>query len=123
MKRFETEYVVLFEDPLEPDAPAKVLIPAPEWMYQAMQGGELLPIGAHFKLREEISEDERYDIIYNTPKLPPLTEEEAIMYLIIKDIPQHVWGDKTANKPRFKICKRRQFPETREWRNAWRMSA
>jgi hypothetical protein len=122
MSRFETEYVVVFEDDSEPDAPAKVLIPAPEWMYQAMQGGELLPIWAHFKLREELSLEERADIIFNTEKLGPLTEEQAISYLIMKDMPEHVWNNRSSNRPKYKIAKRHQFPETREWRNAWRLA-
>jgi hypothetical protein len=131
MNRFETEYVVVYEDgekthikngTEEVDAPAKVMIPAPEWMYQALQGGELLPLWAHFKLREELSLEERADILFNTPKLGPLTEEQAIAYLIMKDIPEHVWSDRKSNKPKYRVAKRSQMPATREWRNAWRLA-
>jgi len=131
MSRYETEYVVVYEDGEktkinngleEYDAPAKVMIPTPEWMYEAMSGGILLPIWAHFKLREELSLEERADIIFNTPKLGPLTEEQAIAYLIMKDIPEHVWSDKSTNMPKYKIAKRSQLPDSREWRNAWRLA-
>lgn len=130
MSRFETEYVVVYEDGEkmqindreEVDAPAKVMIPAPEWMYQALKGGELLPLWVHFKLREELSVEERANIIFNTPKLPPLTEEQAIAYLIMKDIPEHVWNTGKSNKPKYRVAKRNQMPATREWRNAWRLA-
>ena len=52
-----------------------------------------------------------------------MTEEEAIEYLIMKDIPEHVWRDwDKSNKPRLVICKKSQLPASREWRNAWQIS-
>ena len=43
-------------------------------------------------------------------------------YLIMKDIPEHVWRDyETANKPRLVICRKDQLPQKRTWRNAWRI--
>jgi hypothetical protein len=55
--------------------------------------------------------------------MPAMTEEQAIEYLIMKDVPQDVWREwNTGNKPKLVICKKQQLPQTREWRNAWRIS-
>jgi hypothetical protein len=52
-----------------------------------------------------------------------MTEEEAIEYLIMKDIPQHVWKEwNSGNKPKMVICRKEQLPSTREWRNAWKIA-
>src|SRR6056300_32058 len=86
-----TEYCVVWEDPETPDEPAKVTHPDPNWMACALQGGILPPVEA-------------------------MTEEQAIEYLIIKDIPQHVWIDyDKASKPRIVICTTSQLPSTRVW--------
>ena len=34
----QSKYRVLFEDPTQPDAPAKVLVPDPNWMAAALAG-------------------------------------------------------------------------------------
>jgi hypothetical protein len=55
--------------------------------------------------------------------MPAMTEEEAIEYLIMKDVPQHVWQEwNTGNKPKMVICRKEQLPSTREWRNAWKIT-
>ena len=52
-----------------------------------------------------------------------MTEEQAIEYLIMKDVPQSVWLDyNSGNKPKMVICRKEQLPATREWRNAWKIS-
>ena len=44
-------------------------------------------------------------------------------YLIMKDIPEHVWKNwDEGNRPKMVICRKDQLPATREWRNAWRIS-
>jgi hypothetical protein len=54
--------------------------------------------------------------------MPPMSEEEAIEYLIMKDIPNHIWRTwNEGNKPKMVICKKEQLPQTREWRNAWKI--
>ena len=47
-------------------------------------------------------------------------EEEAIEYLIMKDIPRRVWG-KEHNRQMFRIVKKDQIPSDRSFRNAWRL--
>ena len=53
-----------------------------------------------------------------------MTEEQAIEYLIMKDIPARVWdtGDERLNKSRFVICTKAQLPQERTWRSAWKIS-
>jgi hypothetical protein len=52
-----------------------------------------------------------------------MTEERAIEYLIMKDIPQKVWRNwDKGNKPRLVICRKEQLPSTRVWRNAWKIN-
>ena len=53
-----------------------------------------------------------------------MTEEQAIEYLVMKDIPARVWdtGDERLNKPRFVICTKAQLPQERTWRNSWKIS-
>ena len=50
-----------------------------------------------------------------------MTEEQAIEYLIMKDVPQSVWQWNEGNKPKMVICHKEQLASTREWRNAWRI--
>ena len=59
----------------------------------------------------------------STKPVGPMTEEQAIEYLIMKDCPQSVWRDyDSGNKPKMVICRKEQLPATREWRNAWKIS-
>ena len=52
-----------------------------------------------------------------------MTEEQAIEYLIQKDVPMSVWKNwNKGNKPKMVICRRNQLPTTREWRNAWKIA-
>jgi hypothetical protein len=129
---YYTDYVVLFEDPLTPDAPVQVMIPTPEFMHFALEGGHLPNIDAYIEDREyeeEWTKNNPGKIFswecepkhWNAQRIGPLTEEQAIEYLIIKDLPQRVWADTQSNITRFAIVKRAQLPETREWRNAWRL--
>ena len=38
-------------------------------------------------------------------------------------IPEHVWRNwDESNRPKMVICRKDQLPQTREWRNAWRIS-
>ena len=62
-------------------------------------------------------------LLHNTKPIDAMTEEQAIEYAIMKDIPRHVWQNwDKANKPRLVICTRLQLPSTRTWRNSWQIS-
>lgn len=129
-----TDYRVVFDDPDDLEAPTKILVPAPEWMEIAMSGG-LPPIWVYWQLQDDeqqaISEGrhanfkhdpEKLALQYTSPRIDPLTEEEAIEYLIMKDLPRRVWA-KEHNRPMFRIVKKDAIPTDRTFRNAWEMAA
>lgn len=128
-----TDYRVIYEDPDDLDAPVHILVPSDQWMQTAMSGG--LPIisiwwalqdaeqaaideGRHRSFRHS---EEMLDAQINGPRAGKLTEEQAIEYLIMKDIPRRVWGQ-NHNRPMFKIVLKQNIPTNRQFRNAWRMS-
>ena len=124
----QSKYRVLFEDPAAPDEPAKVLVPDPNWMACALQGGILPPVQVYWELAKDEAQPDfkkhtRGFLLHNTKPVDAMTEEQAIEYLIMKDCPQSVWRSwNEGNKPKMVICRKEQLPGTREWRNAWKIS-
>jgi len=129
-----SKYRVIFEDPDQPDAPAMVLVPSDNWMQEAMEGN-LPPISVYWALQDDeqqaIAEGrhdtfkhdpEKHAAQWTAPRIGPLTEEEAIEYLIMKDIPRHIWSVE-YNRPMFKIVKTEDVPSDRQFRNAWGLAA
>jgi len=115
----QSKYRIVFEDPAEPDAPAKVLVPDPSWLAAALAGGVLPPVGAYLR-DQSVPDGEPKEHPYAAP-IGPMTEEEALEYLIMKDIPRRVWDDPTANAPRFAIVPVEVIPSDRTHRMAWRL--
>lgn len=129
LEPYNTEYRIVWEDPSEPEECAKVTSPAPEWMACALQGGILPPVTSYWKLEQDeaqpdfVKHTRGKELLHDMEPIDAMTEEQAIEYLIMKDIPQRVWRDyDKANKPRLVICKYNQLPKTREWRNSWKIS-
>jgi len=122
----QSDYRVVYEDSI--DECAKILVPDPNWMAAALQGGILPPVWVYHELaKDEAQEDfkkhTRGYLLHETQPVEAMTEEEAIEYLIMKDCPQHVWQNwDTGNKPKMVICRKEQLPSTREWRNAWKIT-
>ncbi len=125
-----SDYRVVFEDPDNLDAPASVLVPAPEFMEVAKAGG-LPPVSVFWALQDDEEkhsgpnfkhDKDKWEAQFTAPRVGPLTEEEAIEYLIMKDIPRRVWG-KQHNRPMFKIVKKDDVPSDRSFRNAWRLAS
>lgn len=133
----QSKYRVVFEDPDAPaGAPCSILVPDPHWLAQALFGGILPPIEAELEDRATYQKylDEGNDPLkfnwhdvggakhpYADP-IGPMTEEQAIEYLIMKCLPTRVWADPTANYPRFKIVPIETIPTKRTFRNAWRIN-
>lgn len=128
-----TNYRIIYEDPDAPDEPAKVLVPSDNWMQEAMEGN-LPPISVYWALQEDEQraidegrhdsfrhDPEKHAAQFTAPRIGPLTEQEALEYLIMKDIPRRVWG-KDHNRPMFKIVTKDQVPSDRSFRNAWRLA-
>ena len=124
----QTDYRVVWEDPEDPDAPAKVTVPDPNWMACALQGGILPPVDVYWELKKDEAQPDfkkhtRGYLLHNTKPVDKMTEEEAIEYLIMKDIPEHVWKDyDKSNRKRLVICKKQNLPSHRMWRNAWKIN-
>lgn len=121
LTRYETDLVVVYEDG-EYDGRAKILVPAPEWMAMALHGG-LLPPVEHYH-REQRDPDGSFcgphDYWSAYEPIGPLTEEQAIEYLVQKDVPRHVWAEGSNHS--LKICRRGQLPQSRLFRNAWKVA-
>ena len=123
----QSDYRIVWEDPDKPEECSKITVPDPNWMACALQGGILPPVEVYWALAEDEAKPDfkkhtRGYLLHNTKPVEAMTEEQAIEYLIMKDIPQRVWRNyDKANKPRLVICKKDQLPSTREWRNAWKI--
>jgi hypothetical protein len=116
----QSQYRVLFENPAEPDAPAAVLVPDPNWMAAALAGNVLPPIDTYLRDRD-VPDGQPKEHPYAAP-IPAMTEEEAIEYLIMKDIPPQVWRDYQGNRAVMKIVPVELIPTDRSFRNAWKIN-
>lgn len=119
LKPVQSKYRVLFEDPSTPDEAAKVLVPDPNWMACALEGGILPPIETYQRDRS-VPDGEPKEHPYAEP-VGAMTEEEAIEYLIQKDIDPSVWRDYKGNRTIIKIVPVELIPSDRSFRNAWRI--
>ena len=122
-----TDYRVVYEDRI--DGCAKILVPDPNFMAACMNGGIIPKIENYWALDEDEAKPDfvkhtRGYLLHNTEPMGAMTEEEVIEFLILKDCPKEVietW-DK-GNRPKMVICRKNQLPQSREWRNAWRLAA
>ena len=117
----QSKYRVLFEDPATPDEPAKVLVPDPNWMACALEGNILPPIDTYQRDRD-VPDGQPKEHPYAKP-IGPMTEEEAIEYLIMKDICPSVWQEYRGNRTIMRIVPVELIPTDRSFRNAWRIAA
>ena len=114
----QSKYRVLFED--SQDEPAKVLVPDPNWMAAALAGSILPPIDTYLRDRDVVDGQPK-EHPYAEP-IGPMTEEEAIEYLIMKDISPAVWRDYQGNRVVLKITPVELIPSDRSFRNAWKIT-
>jgi len=122
----QSQYAIIWEDPDDLDAPAKVTVPSPTWLGMATHGGILPPVEVYWALKEDEAHSNfkhhtRGHLLHNTPPMRAMTEEEAIEYLIMKDIPDRVWKDYKGNREILKIVPRHAIPTDRTYRNAWKI--
>jgi hypothetical protein len=116
----QSQYRVVFENPDDLDAPAAVLVPDPNWMAAALAGGILPPIDTYLQ-DQDVPDGQPKEHPYAAP-IGPMTEEEAIEYLIQKDIPPQVWRDYKGNRCIMKIVPVELIPTDRSFRNAWKIN-
>jgi len=116
----QSKYRVLFEDPNAPDEPAKVLVPDPNWMACALDGDILPPIDTYIR-DQSVPDGQPKEHPYAEP-VGAMTEEEAIEYLVMKDISPSIWRDYNGNRTIMKIVPVELIPSDRSFRNAWKIS-
>jgi len=122
----EPKYAVVWEDPTQPDEPVRVLIAAPVWLSMALHGYILPPVEVYWALNADEAQPgfkrhHRKHLLDEVKPLPPMTEEQAMEYLIMKDVPAHVWHGYSGNREILKIVPRDVIPSDRRLRGAWRI--
>ena len=126
LEPYQTKYAVAYED-VDMDCCA-IMHPDPNAMAALMAGGVFPPVWVYWELAKDEAQPDfkrhhRMHLLHDTPREGPKTEEEALLYLIMKDVPQHIWRNyETSNSVHLKIIRREQQPD-REFRNAWRVAA
>jgi hypothetical protein len=116
----------VYEDSI--DECAKILVPDPNFMAACMNGGIIPKIENYWALAEDEAQPDfkkhtKGYLLHDTEPMGSMSEEECIEFLIMKDISPSVWMNwDSGNKPKMVICRKDQLPQTREWRNAWRIS-
>ena len=116
----QSKYRVLFEDPATPDEPAKVLVPDPNWLAAALAGDVLPPIDTYIR-DQSVPDGQPKEHPYAKP-VGAMTEEEAIEYLVMKDISPSIWRDYNGNRTIMKIVPVELIPSDRSFRNAWKIN-
>lgn len=127
LEPYQTQYAVVYEDTdMETCA---VMHPDPHAMAALMAGGVFPPVWVYWELEKDAAQPDfkkhtRGHLLHDTLREPAKTEEEAVLYLVMKDVPQHIWRNwNSGNKPKMAICKREQLPVDRTFRNTWRLAA
>jgi hypothetical protein len=124
LERVEPQYRIVFEP--NDEEPAQITIPAPEWLAMAMFGYLLPPVWVYHEIEANLTPKGSVTnghLLHETPPLPPMTEEEAMEYLLQR-CPREVWDPPHGtNRQRFVICRAEQIPTTRTYRDAWRLAA
>ena len=116
----QSKYRVLFENPGDLDTPAAVLAPDPNWMAAALDGNVLPPIDTYLRDRN-VPDGEPKEHPYAEP-IDAMTEEEALEYLVMKDISPSIWRDYIGNRTILKIVPVELIPTDRTFRNSWRIT-
>jgi hypothetical protein len=88
-------------------------------MAMARAGGYLPPIEAY--LADEGRADNAPAVHPYAAPRGPMSEEEAMEYLVMKDIPPAVWRDYRGNEQILVICRKEQIPNNQTFRNSWIM--
>ncbi len=120
LEPIQSKYRVIYENPDDLDAPAAIMCPAPEWLAAAMAGGILPPIETY--QRDALTPDGSAKEHPYAKPIGPMTEEEAMEYLVMKDVSPAVWRDYTGNRAILKIVPMEMIPTDRTHRNAWRIA-
>ena len=130
------QYVIVWTDPEDEGNKVTVISPSPRWLGYVMHGyytcsieDQLTDIRIKTKWANNHPEvgfawdKSKHKALHPyAPTIGPITEEEAMEYLVKITLPERIWSDTTSNSPRFVICSPSQIP-IKTYRNAWRMAA
>ncbi|MBO6893594.1 MAG: hypothetical protein JJ866_16755 [Roseibium sp.] len=128
LKPCESQYRIVWENPREFDDPASITTPDPNWLACALFGYILPPVEVHLMLKRDAAQPgfenhHRRHFLDTAPTLEPMTEEQAIEYLVKKDLPNHIWdGSYQGNRQILRIVKASSIPANRTFRDAWRVN-
>lgn len=149
LEPYQSKYVIVYEDPAYPDQPVCEVCVAPEWMACALAGGILPSVEHQHNMKLELTTEDGEKIVatyleaqqirlektitgekvidYKEYLLPepigPMTEEEAIEYILKKDVPARVWHpDYKYNRQMYRIVTREDIPVDQTYRDCWRLS-
>lgn len=117
----EPKYAIMWDDPENLDAPTNIVTPTKEWLGMALHGGILPPVEVYWVLHNDgdvVSEIGRF-LLHKAPPVGSMTEEEAMEYLIKKDVPERVWKDYRGNRQILKVVSVDKIPKDRLQRDAW----
>ena len=129
----QPEFVVVWEDQRDLDAPCKITIPSCEFVAVAMVGGILPKIDAYlrdkavtdaYEERHGSQEGFSWNVFHACHPncydfADPMSQEEIIEYIVQLVLPTHVLKD--LNRPRHRIVKRSQILKNRLHRDAWEL--
>lgn len=124
LEKVQPDYAIVWEDPETPEEPVHVTVPSPEWMAMARYGGLLPPVEVYHEIEDTLTADGKVTkghLLHDTDPVGPMTQEEAIEYILMKDVPRRVW-QQSHNRQMFYIVPRSAVPTNRTFRNAWRLN-
>lgn len=120
LKKVEPSYCILWE--ADVDGPLQITSPTPEWLAMALFGYLLPPAWVYRELAAGPDGNiANGHLLHDTPCVGPMTEEEAMEYLVEMVLPINIWLN-PSNRNRFRIVPRAMVPEDRTFRDAWRLS-
>lgn len=104
------DWCIIWENPSSSSEPACITYPSQRYLAFLMHGGICPPISSWLS-------GDRDRINYDKP-MGKLPLDQALKYVLMKDVPRHVWQN-SANRPYYKIVPTSLIPSVRDKRNAW----
>ena len=104
-------YVIVYEDPEDLDAPARVVTPGADFFEHASRGGVLMDA-------REVLARARGSTFDESKTAGPMTNQEAMVWLLLHSVPERVWN---SNSQMYSFVEADTVPRDRTFRSAWKM--
>ena len=104
-------FAIVWDDPERPDTPARVTIPTDSYWAFLLHGGIVPPVS--------VWRDKDHIRVHYAGPIGQLTREQAMRYVLEKDVPRHVWSDSKRNARAYQILPRDHVPKDRSKRDHW----